>query len=317
MEKLHKPEEAAAEKQVLTKIVSDIREKYRSLKNQEQTFERDVTKTFAPIVSPLQQIVKNTAITELSGDKLNSTQQTDKTEEFFDTEQVEDEASSSLPNLWSDPRNIDATYGIKPNDDLTGFVMGQTPVNVDLKNNTVNFGDANEYFLTKGLHRLLTKRVLSPDEYTEEDLRNYKDILVLTSAHLKKNGHLKSTVSRKYKDIVAPLFLSTTPQPSTSSKIPVLVKSSPAVSSTPSSPELSASANFLFPPETVSGEGYVWQPPVNSGVGVEYRYFDDPNELVQRLQLLHASINAGNTSLFIRNEVQAIIEELQEAGYIH
>jgi hypothetical protein len=303
MEKLHNPEQAETEKRVLTKIVSDIREKYLALKNQEQTFERDITKTFASIVSPLQQIVKNTSVTELSDDKLNSTQQSNKTEEVFDTEQLEeDEASSSLPNLWADPRNIDGTYGIKPNDDLTGFIMGQTPVNIDLKNNTVNFGGRNEYFLTKGLLRLLTKRVLSPTEYTDEDLSNYKDILVLTSAHLKKTGHLKSTVSRKYKDIIAPLFLSGSPQPSTASKIPLLVKSSPAVYLSPSSSE------------PLSGEGYMWQPPVNSLI--EYRYFDDPNELVERLQLLHGSINAGNTNPFIHNEVQNIIEELQEMGYI-
>ena len=43
-------------------------------------------------------------------------------------------------------------------------------------------------------------------------------------------------------------------------------------------------------------------------------YWNDPNELVSRLQLLYASRAAGNSSH--NNEIQAIIEELREADFI-
>ena len=43
-------------------------------------------------------------------------------------------------------------------------------------------------------------------------------------------------------------------------------------------------------------------------------YWDDPNELVDRLRLLIASQQAGNTSH--TNEIISILEELREAGYI-
>lgn len=47
---------------------------------------------------------------------------------------------------------------------------------------------------------------------------------------------------------------------------------------------------------------------------LDYVFWDDPNELVQRLRLLMASEQAGNDSH--RNEINSIIEELQEAQII-
>jgi hypothetical protein len=46
----------------------------------------------------------------------------------------------------------------------------------------------------------------------------------------------------------------------------------------------------------------------------EYVYWDDPNELVDRLKLLDAEKAAGNNNL--DNEIQNILEELQERRYI-
>ena len=47
---------------------------------------------------------------------------------------------------------------------------------------------------------------------------------------------------------------------------------------------------------------------------IDYIYWNDPNELVNRLKLLIASQNAGNTGQ--NNETNAIIEELYEANII-
>jgi len=43
-------------------------------------------------------------------------------------------------------------------------------------------------------------------------------------------------------------------------------------------------------------------------------YWDNPNELVDRLRLLVASKSAGNTG--VSNEIISIFEELLEAGLI-
>ena len=47
---------------------------------------------------------------------------------------------------------------------------------------------------------------------------------------------------------------------------------------------------------------------------IDYVHWDDPNELVDRLQLLDASHRAGNNAH--DNEMLLIIEELREAGFI-
>lgn len=48
---------------------------------------------------------------------------------------------------------------------------------------------------------------------------------------------------------------------------------------------------------------------------MDYVYWDDPNELVDRLHLLMASQAAGNSSH--TNEIISIIKELREAGVIY
>ena len=48
---------------------------------------------------------------------------------------------------------------------------------------------------------------------------------------------------------------------------------------------------------------------------IDYMYWDNPNELVDRLRLLIASQATGNTSL--ANEINAIVEELREANIIY
>ena len=47
---------------------------------------------------------------------------------------------------------------------------------------------------------------------------------------------------------------------------------------------------------------------------IDYVYRDDPNKLVDRLQLLDASRRAGNNAH--DNEILSIIEELREARLI-
>lgn len=52
----------------------------------------------------------------------------------------------------------------------------------------------------------------------------------------------------------------------------------------------------------------------NRNQDISYTYWDDPNELVERLRLLVASKSAGHSGH--RNEIMSIIEELREANII-
>jgi len=120
----------------------------------------------------------------------------------------------------------------------------------------------------------------NPDLYvfTQEDLDNYALILKVTNSHRINYSQLervKSNKGRKYKNIIAPI--------------------------------VARESHIVEPMDTVN----------KSGRGIEVInnkpsviYFDDPNELVERLKILIASRNAGNTGH--ANEINAIIEELYE-----
>ena len=65
-----------------------------------------------------------------------------------------------------------------------------------------------------------------------------------------------------------------------------------------------------------SGQGIIPQHMIaREGNQLVYIYWDDPNELVDRLRLLLASQAAGNPSH--TNEIISIIEELREAKVIY
>ena len=68
--------------------------------------------------------------------------------------------------------------------------------------------------------------------------------------------------------------------------------------------------NIIKPLFKSTGEGLM----VANDNKIEHRYWDDPNELVKRLRILHLSKKAGNTG--VHNEMESIIEELLERKII-
>jgi len=82
--------------------------------------------------------------------------------------------------------------------------------------------------------------------------------------------------------------------------------------------------NFILPyiasptkkRKSFSGEGILLRYKIaRRNTLTNYVYWDDPNELVDRLRLLLAEQSAGNPSHV--NEIHSIIEELREEGYIY
>lgn len=51
-------------------------------------------------------------------------------------------------------------------------------------------------------------------------------------------------------------------------------------------------------------------------IKIEYKYFDDPNELLDRLRILCGEVEAGNISHLIESEILSILEELDESGLL-
>ena len=167
-------------------------------------------------------------------------------------------------------------------DTITGLRPGGDENSYNLGTYKVHFSTdkikvANrEYPITKGLLSLLTRK--NPRDYSDEDKERYKQMLIDTKAHLRKSdGKIKT--------------------------------SGPKVSFIK---EL-----FGVEDEKQSGEGMSWIKLIKARDNIEksYTYWDDPNELVERLYLLEASRKAGNNS--VSAEIASIESELREAGYIY
>lgn len=152
------------------------------------------------------------------------------------------------------------------------------------KDEYINIG-GNNYKKTPGLMELLTQNTPDLNIVNENDKQIYKHILTETNAHRRDfnpKKPIKSNKGLKYNHVIKPLFK--------------LVKS-----------DIGTSNESL-----AQGKGLNILKKVKKNT--DYVYWDDPNELIERLKLLIASRDAGNTGL--DNEIISIIEELREANII-
>ncbi|XP_028164596.1 uncharacterized protein LOC114355776 [Ostrinia furnacalis] len=137
---------------------------------------------------------------------------------------------------------------------------------------------------TPGLKELLYQKAPNLKIITNEDLQNYKLVLIDTNAHKRNFDPFKPINSNKgfkYMNVIKPLFKFSRSHASSVESLP-------------------------------RGEGIDILKEVKKDTDLVY--WDDPNELVERLKLLLGSWAAGNTG--VNNEIYAIIEELHEAGII-
>lgn len=134
---------------------------------------------------------------------------------------------------------------------------------------------SEKFPVTTGLLDLLFYK-RPPSGYTTDDLPHYKSILLLTDAH-KKYFEENTSVRNSKKNFKYKNIIS-----------PILKSGS------------GIETDFMT---------------VNNNTSVDYTYWDDPNELVERLRLLVSSSSAGHTGH--NNEIISIIEELREANIIH
>lgn len=167
--------------------------------------------------------------------------------------------------------------------------LNDVPFGVRIQNGKLMLGSAiinvtdkkisvagRNYVNTKGLHELLFKKSPNSALITDEDRKNYKTMLIDTNVHRRDFDPSKPIKSNK------------------GQKYLEFIKP-------------------LFKEVTIqTGDGIPmlkkWRK------NVDFIYWDDPNELVERLKLLVASRDAGNTGL--DNEIISIIEELQENEYL-
>ena len=293
----------------LVKSREAIRKKYNLLKQNRAYAERVISKTLKPITDPLNELVslsKTKSIekfnsknkknffnsTRISADitkhnkdiDLNATYDDEgmRYESAFDDNEDHITSDTMIANetplneylkmLQHKTSNLDKLYGVHKKD--SKFYFGNSEI---LFNDNDIIVQRQKYPNTIGLLELLFKKDPNRSLINEKDLNIYRQIVEITNIHRKKfekNGEFRRHNSRKYDNIIAPLF------------------------------------------EVVTGEGLQTEYKVaRFNSTKDYIYWDDPNELVDRLRLLLAERSAGNNAH--SNEISSIIEELREGGYIY
>ena len=179
-----------------------------------------------------------------------------------------------------DKKIIDSNFGVRKR--YRELYIGDAPFEFDDEFLHIK---KRKYPRTRGIIELLFKHEPDMSVVNSHDLNHYGQIVGLTNAHRKSyraDGDLCNINSEKYQNIISKLAL--TPRtPHAGGKLPQYM---------------------IANREKLKTKG-----------NIDYIYWDDPNELVDRLKLLLASQNAGNFSH--NNEIISIIEELKEGGVIY
>lgn len=192
---------------------------------------------------------------------------------------------------------IDHTYGLQHNAPTETWKMGTEKVDF-LQNGDIRVGDSI-YKGNRGLYELLFLK--KPMHFTENDRVQFQKILKQTSVHKRDFsplGQLRGSRSVKYRDFVKPLITAVSSASLEGSRL----RHSSASNIAQKIPKTRS--------QTKSGSAlleYNEKPK-------EYIYYDDVNELVDRLSKLDASQTAGNGNH--TNEIMSILEELLELGVV-
>lgn len=197
---------------------------------------------------------------------------------------VESDSASPRPGSlsWSLTSEVfkDVPFGVRL--ERGKHMMGTARVIISDHSVTIA---GQKYLKTPGLSELLFNKTPNFKLLRESDLENYKRILLTTNAHRRDfdpRKPIKSNKGIKYLNIIRPMFKN--------------------VKSCTTSTESLA-------------QGFGLPSLKRMKKNTDYVYWDDPNELVDRLKLLIASRDAGNTGL--NGEILSIVEELRENGIIN
>ncbi|XP_044013770.1 uncharacterized protein LOC122856074 [Aphidius gifuensis] len=283
----------------IEKVRDVIKKKHQLLKLGKESISETANEYLKPVIGPLENIAaKITPIINNKKSKISKDNTYDSEREedsIFDrthssnsgninTEQnlssVEETEAfhDTIEDLQLIDQEADETdYGVKRKN------SGEYKIgNAELlfENNNIIVADET-YEITQGLLELLFMKSPEKTKVTQIDEKNYAQILLNTNAHLRYHNSkntVKNSASQKYITFILPHMKST--QHHGSGLLPT---------------------NMIIQSKNQSEVNYV--------------YWDNPNELVDRLRLLVASRTAGNPSH--DNEIMSIIEELREANIIH
>lgn len=191
------------------------------------------------------------------------------------------------------PKANDKQFGIWYDEMIDKTKIGSEVITFDY-DDIILVNSQKRYKGTEGLWRLLTSNTaLSPDMYTKEDWAEYKDILVRTNALYQRNdpksGRPKSSQGQKYKYMIKDIWKD----------------------------HLKASESST----EVFGSGLAKY----NNKNVEYKYINNLNELINRLNYIAAQEEAGNNNFhneklslvkFVHDRMEELVETPKGVKYL-
>lgn len=267
----------------------------------EEVDDEMVVEPYVPQTPPVE-----TFESAVSGEQLLKTPEgRNLAKEFIDKTFVGRLAKEYFTNLIKKGKSVDNVYGIRVNGN--SWMMGDKVIEVDVDDLII---DDKRYEGTRGLYELIFMNQPNEYVYTDKDLENYASLLNETNAHrinYSKLGKVKSSRGHKYKNIISQIIKKDVRRYEHSGTLsrpgPSRVGTGVKLDEHHGNMNKSAYTDILD--EAIKTSGIF-----TSDSKPKFIYWDDPNELIDRLKLLHASQQAGNTSH--ENEINAIIEELLE-----
>lgn len=305
-------------KEQIINSVDSIKFKLRQMRDQEDQDNIKLSKVFKPITEPLHSLIKAKNSAEFDSNDIdkscsnldetgtivntsNSSEYQDFDDSSEENKKTESVEFNSLPELERSLKKeefaeicegVDIPFGIRRNNNK--IMLGNMPVTFS----KVDSGgkekdvflmrvdiDNNVYKITPGLKELLFRKKPDLQLISDKDKLIYKNILLRTNAHKRDynpTGQIKGDKGVKYREIIKPMFFET-------------------------------GGSQIIKKDEVKFGGNLPKLKMYKR-NTDLVYWDDPNELVERLKLLIASRDAGNSNH--DNEILSIIEELKEANII-
>ena len=198
-----------------------------------------------------------------------------------------------LKNPWN-KENIDLNFGLNTLNEEKRFKIGDKFVDFDGNDIVV---EGERFKGTPGFWALIISKNPNSDNYTNEDKRQYKRLLIKSNAIFKNNNPEETRPKgnyqgNKWKEVINPIWQEIKPKPTEKrGKGGKGGKGGKAKGKKQEDPQ----------PST-SGEGLTILP-------------SDPNALIDRFDLLFSSKKAGHTG--VRNEIVSILDELKRQGVIN
>lgn len=287
---------------IKTEKVSEIKPQVDFLKDDEKlgdVTDDDDEEVFAEANQTLEnksvQDLENKSVQDIRKDFESSLRDNVVFEQFLET--YPEISHEYVKQYWFQSPDLDSKLLYDP--ELEKWSLGSETVDF-LKNGDIQVGSI-KYAGTKGLYDLLFLK--NPKYHTLKDGQEFKDILERSGVYHSDSGRLKGNRSDKYKNIVRPLLSST----SSSSKL---------------APPAKRVKNTTIPSPVGSSSITRTRSTAKSGSALmeynekpkEYVYYDDVNELVDRMRKLEASQQVGNNNN--SNEIMNILKELEQLGVI-